>query len=1552
MRKSTIFALTILGMHLLFSNVLIQAENNNTLDYKKITEEIKEENLKNYISYFSSLNSRVVGYPGCQKAADFIISEFQKIGLQDVRGEKFPVTVPVDKGASLKILDTLSVSEVGIEDTNIIELSCFYPNLVRTSTLPPEGLEGEILYGGNGELKNFNGKDIDGCIALLDFNSGKKWIDISMMGAKAVIFIEPQDTTRFEADEKFLALPLNIPRFWIKKDDATTLLKVLEEKSTRVKLQARMDWQAIEGANILGYLEGSDPQLKKEVIILSSYYDSMSVVPALSPGADNACGITALLEIARIMKNNPPARSVLFVATSGHFMRLSGITYFLDEHLRRTKPFIERMKEPFYKDSNLRVDGKLDVKLFIGLDLSSGSDELAVWHGSRAFYFQEYFSKFGMKLTEYRDEICKVLGYEPDNALINGISPIRGISWDTLIPSEIKVDGRMVLYAGTPSLTFATVYDFRKFIDTPLDTESRVNYKNLSKQIKFLACSLSRGLNDKDFFPQSRLKLDDKLMTLNAKIVTFDRRTSFVPSEPVPNALAYVVYNWMVNRKNFTGVRGLAIQLTDEKGMASINGIWEGKLSDNETTDLEFNTEPILQGYHINNETGEIDFAPDKGSDGDASYPMKFKITTKEQSHVSVVFPCKAVNVYDLIDPAYLVQLDGMDVFNDVNSYPISWGCQITGGGWIWSSDVEHEGVAFANPKEKIKVLGNAGPLGRRLLLLNSPSSSNAEEATGYGFPITGISAITMTPYQGAHDMLALNEYRINSFQRYGVENNRLSELHKEAKEALDQAKVAKERKLWDEHIKNARKALSIASRGYPDVKATANDVIKAIIFYMALLIPFAYFLERLLFDFSEINKQIIGVSCIFILIYWIMRQVHPAFRLAEAPEVILIGFILLALSVIVISFVFGKFQEQMGEMKRKRAMIYEADVGRIAASGTAFNLGVSNMKRRKLRTLLTAITLILLTFTVLSFTSVKTYIQYNKILKPNKPLYNGILIKNRGWNPLEEAAYGYIKGEFSDIAIVAPRSWLICKALDKNTRIKIRRGEEGIYTYGLLGMSPQEDSITHMSKYLLLGRWFKEGEKYSCILPEELAFSLWATNQEKEAAEAINKKDLPDTEKKTLVRQFRLDTMKKYFSADKGEVITIFGQEVNVIGVIDSSQVAGIRDLDDELITPVSFSSMTSDQLQEMQTARNQITGGHFEIQTADRHADVSSVPILPFDFLDSFGGTIESIALHFTPDIDVIKETEDFVSRLGLTIYVGDKDNTWVYSSIGSTSFSGMSNVVIPIIIAALIVLNTMLGSVYERVREIGTYSSVGLAPVHIGSLFIAEACVYAVLGAVMGYLLGQVVAWIFTKFGFMAGLTLNYSSTAAVLSTLVVMATVILSTIYPAKKAAQMAVPDVTRKWVLPDPKGDIWEFDFPFTIAGKEVLGIYLFFNNFFDSYTEASVGTFYTSGVSFSSFQHKNEEGYSIKMVVYLSPFDLGVSQEVDMRAVPTGEYGIYLIQLTIKRNTGEALTWTRLNRSFLNIIRKQFLIWRTIPIDVKKQYTDEGMKKLQIKDKA
>ena len=74
---------------------------------------------------------------------------------------------------------------------------------------------------------------------------------------------------------------------------------------------------------------------------------------------------------------------------------------------------------------------------------------------------------------------------------------------------------------------------------------------------------------------------------------------------------------------------------------------------------------------------------------------------------------------------------------------------------------------------------------------------------------------------------------------------------------------------------------------------------------------------------------------------------------------------------------------------------------------------------------------------------------------------------------------------------------------------------------------------------------------------------------------------------------------------------------------------------------------------------------------------------------------------------------------------------------------SMSGERGGWVPLLIAALIVFNTMLGSVYERTPEIATFNSVGLAPNHVAWLFVAEAAAFATLGGVGGYLVAQVVS-----------------------------------------------------------------------------------------------------------------------------------------------------------------------------------------------------------------
>jgi len=316
--------------------------------------------------------------------------------------------------------------------------------------------------------------------------------------------------------------------------------------------------------------------------------------------------------------------------------------------------------------------------------------------------------------------------------------------------------------------------------------------------------------------------------------------------------------------------------------------------------------------------------------------------------------------------------------------------------------------------------------------------------------------------------------------------------------------------------------------------------------------------------------------------------------------------------------------------------------------------------------------------------------------------------------------------------------------------------------------------------------------------------------------------------------------------------------------------------------------------------------------------------------------------VAVRFNEGTDVQQRIEEFMSRLAVTVFAGIKDKVTVYSSMARTSLSGTENLFIPIMIASLIVLNTMMGSVHERFKEIGIYSSVGLAPVHIGALFIAESCVFAVLGAIAGYLLGQVIAKILTECNALAGLTLNYSSVSAVMSTLLVMVVVLLSTLYPAKTASRLAVPDVTRRWILPDPEGDLWRFGFPFTVSGREILGLYTFFHEFFSSREEESIGHFHTRDTGVERFRHEGEDGFRISFKAWLAPFDLAVSQAVEMTAMPTGKYGIYSIRLVIHRLSGESKTWVRLNRRFLNIIRKQFLLWRTTSSAIKTEFGDRG----------
>jgi len=93
-----------------------------------------------------------------------------------------------------------------------------------------------------------------GSIVLLDFNCGSGWFNAPLLGAKAVLFIEPEElgakavlfiepeeTIRGEAEQKFLSMPVNIPRYWVPKEVADYLLGLLDQ-ADEVGYMPRTSW--------------------------------------------------------------------------------------------------------------------------------------------------------------------------------------------------------------------------------------------------------------------------------------------------------------------------------------------------------------------------------------------------------------------------------------------------------------------------------------------------------------------------------------------------------------------------------------------------------------------------------------------------------------------------------------------------------------------------------------------------------------------------------------------------------------------------------------------------------------------------------------------------------------------------------------------------------------------------------------------------------------------------------------------------------------------------------------------------------------------------------------------------------------------------------------------------------------------------------------------------------------------------------------------------------------------------------------------------------------
>jgi hypothetical protein len=120
---------------------------------------------------------------------------------------------------------------------------------------------------------------------------------------------------------------------------------VLPPHTALITLSTDVVRREVEAANVVGILDGSDPLLKNETIVIGAHYDHLgrggegSLAPRegeIHHGADdNASGTAGLLELARIFaaQQPRPKRSLVFIAFSGEEEGLLGSNYYVNHPL-------------------------------------------------------------------------------------------------------------------------------------------------------------------------------------------------------------------------------------------------------------------------------------------------------------------------------------------------------------------------------------------------------------------------------------------------------------------------------------------------------------------------------------------------------------------------------------------------------------------------------------------------------------------------------------------------------------------------------------------------------------------------------------------------------------------------------------------------------------------------------------------------------------------------------------------------------------------------------------------------------------------------------------------------------------------------------------------------------------------------------------------------------------------------------------------------------------------------------------------------------------------
>lgn len=133
--------------------------------------------------------------------------------------------------------------------------------------------------------------------------------------------------------------------------------------------------KTLRGVNVLGYIEGSDPNLKDEVVVVTAHYDHLGKrgEDIFNGADDNGSGTSTVLEVAHALsvakeQGNGPKRSVLVMLVTGEEKGLLGSKYYSERPLFPIENTVANVNVDMVGRVDKKYEGKPEYIYVIGSD--------------------------------------------------------------------------------------------------------------------------------------------------------------------------------------------------------------------------------------------------------------------------------------------------------------------------------------------------------------------------------------------------------------------------------------------------------------------------------------------------------------------------------------------------------------------------------------------------------------------------------------------------------------------------------------------------------------------------------------------------------------------------------------------------------------------------------------------------------------------------------------------------------------------------------------------------------------------------------------------------------------------------------------------------------------------------------------------------------------------------------------------------------------------------------------------------------------------------------